>query len=201
VGGLIIGGTIIPDWQWFDEVEHAARAAFTVHTPVGALQLGRLRGFARRAGAPRMTAPVRRDIRGTWSALHLSDARVLASGVNPLRSAAVLDFADADIAAVHPHRRSSCCSGPVLSGTYATRCGRPGFRVPCRATSSARARSLCVSPGRAIACDAAPNSSSTGTTHGPTRALIGRPRGPRRVGAEGRGWRRWTARTRRPTQR
>jgi len=32
VGGLIIGGTIIPDWQWFDEVEQAARAAFTVHT-------------------------------------------------------------------------------------------------------------------------------------------------------------------------
>ena len=23
--------TIIPDWQWFDEVEHAARAAFVVH--------------------------------------------------------------------------------------------------------------------------------------------------------------------------
>jgi hypothetical protein len=32
VGGLVIGGTIIPDWQRFDEVEHAARAAFTVHT-------------------------------------------------------------------------------------------------------------------------------------------------------------------------
>ena len=32
VGGLVIGGTIIPDWQWFDEVEHAARAAFTVHS-------------------------------------------------------------------------------------------------------------------------------------------------------------------------
>jgi hypothetical protein len=107
--------------------------------PSRCLQLGRLRGFARRAGAPRMTAPVRRDIRGTWSALHLSDARVLACGVNPLRSAAVLDFADADRAAVHPHRRSSGCSGPVVGGTYATRCGRPGFRVPCRATSSARA--------------------------------------------------------------
>jgi hypothetical protein len=24
LGGLVIGGTIIPDWQWFDEVEHAA---------------------------------------------------------------------------------------------------------------------------------------------------------------------------------
>ena len=32
VGGLVIGGTIIPDWQWFEEVEHAARAAFIVHT-------------------------------------------------------------------------------------------------------------------------------------------------------------------------
>ena len=32
LGGLVIGGTIIPDWQWFDEVEHAARAAFTVHS-------------------------------------------------------------------------------------------------------------------------------------------------------------------------
>ena len=32
LGGLVIVGTIIPDWQWFDEVEHAARAAFTVHS-------------------------------------------------------------------------------------------------------------------------------------------------------------------------
>ena len=32
VGGLVIGETIIPYWQWFDEVEHAARAAFTVHS-------------------------------------------------------------------------------------------------------------------------------------------------------------------------
>lgn len=32
VGGLVISGTVIPDWQWFDEVEHAARAAFVVHT-------------------------------------------------------------------------------------------------------------------------------------------------------------------------
>jgi hypothetical protein len=29
VDGLVIGGTIIPDWQWFDEVEHAARASAT----------------------------------------------------------------------------------------------------------------------------------------------------------------------------
>ena len=32
LGGLVVSGTIIPDWQWFDEVEHAARAGFTVHT-------------------------------------------------------------------------------------------------------------------------------------------------------------------------
>jgi hypothetical protein len=32
VGGLVVSGTVIPDWQWFDEVEHAARAAFVVHT-------------------------------------------------------------------------------------------------------------------------------------------------------------------------
>jgi hypothetical protein len=28
VGGLVVSGTVIPDWQWFDEVEHAARATF-----------------------------------------------------------------------------------------------------------------------------------------------------------------------------
>jgi hypothetical protein len=32
VGGLVVSGTVIPDWQWFDEVEHAARAGFVVHT-------------------------------------------------------------------------------------------------------------------------------------------------------------------------
>ena len=32
LGGSVVGGTIIPDWQWFTEVEHAARAGFTVHT-------------------------------------------------------------------------------------------------------------------------------------------------------------------------
>src|SRR3954447_25788604 len=26
LGGSVVSGTIIPDWQWFDEVEHAARA-------------------------------------------------------------------------------------------------------------------------------------------------------------------------------
>ncbi len=32
LGGSVVSGTIIPDWQWFGEVEHAARAGFTVHT-------------------------------------------------------------------------------------------------------------------------------------------------------------------------
>ena len=31
LAGLVVSGTIIPDWQWFDEVEHSARAAFVVH--------------------------------------------------------------------------------------------------------------------------------------------------------------------------
>ena len=31
LGGSVVSGTIIPDWQWFDEVEHAASAGFTVH--------------------------------------------------------------------------------------------------------------------------------------------------------------------------
>jgi hypothetical protein len=32
LGGLVVSGTVIPDWQWFDEVEHQARATFVVHT-------------------------------------------------------------------------------------------------------------------------------------------------------------------------
>jgi hypothetical protein len=32
LSGLIVSGRVIPGWQWFDEVEHASRAAFTVHT-------------------------------------------------------------------------------------------------------------------------------------------------------------------------
>jgi hypothetical protein len=29
--GLVVSGRVIPHWQWFDNVEHASRAAFTVH--------------------------------------------------------------------------------------------------------------------------------------------------------------------------
>ncbi|WP_214367076.1 hypothetical protein [Pseudonocardia sp. H11422] len=32
LSGLVVSGRVIPRWQWFDEVEHASRAAFTVHT-------------------------------------------------------------------------------------------------------------------------------------------------------------------------
>src|SRR5919107_1693296 len=82
VGGLVIGGTIIPDWQWFDEVEHAARAAFTVHTggPIddehGAAQsvMGgvseRYRGVL--AGEDRTTY------------IHLGEAGVFTAGVSPV---------------------------------------------------------------------------------------------------------------------
>ena len=30
LGGSVVSGTIIPDWQWFDEVEHAARAQIPI---------------------------------------------------------------------------------------------------------------------------------------------------------------------------
>jgi hypothetical protein len=30
LGGLVVSGTIIPDWQWFRDVEHATRAAFVL---------------------------------------------------------------------------------------------------------------------------------------------------------------------------
>src|SRR5215218_2186967 len=32
LGVSVVSVTFIPKWQWFDEVEHAARAGFTVHT-------------------------------------------------------------------------------------------------------------------------------------------------------------------------
>jgi hypothetical protein len=105
VGGLVIGGAIISDWQWFDEVEHAARAAFTVHTG------GRIDdehgGWARlfrgvseslvrdheehRAAenvieglSERYRRLLAQENRTTY--IHLKDARVLAPGVSPLPS-------------------------------------------------------------------------------------------------------------------
>lgn len=32
LSGLVVSGRVIPHWKWFDEVAHASRAAFTVHT-------------------------------------------------------------------------------------------------------------------------------------------------------------------------
>ena len=32
LSGLVVSGRVIPHWKWFGEVEHASRAAFTVHT-------------------------------------------------------------------------------------------------------------------------------------------------------------------------
>jgi hypothetical protein len=103
LGGLVVGGTIIPDWQWFDEVEHAARAAFTVHT--GGSIDDEHGGWARlfrgvseslvrdreehRAAqkvieglSERYRRLLAQEDRTTY--IHLSVARVLAPGVSPL---------------------------------------------------------------------------------------------------------------------
>ena len=103
VGGLVIGGTIIPDWQWFDEVEHAARAAFTVHTS-GSID-DEHGGWARLLrGASQLLVQDREEHRAAQNVIgglseryrrllaredrttyiHLSDAQVLAAAVSPL---------------------------------------------------------------------------------------------------------------------
>jgi len=103
-GGLVLAGTIIPDWQWFDEVEHVARAAFTVHT--GGSIDDEHGGWARllRGVSSESLVRDREEHRAAQNAIaglsesyrrllaredrtthiHLSDARVLASGVSPL---------------------------------------------------------------------------------------------------------------------
>src|SRR3954470_3167666 len=103
VGGLVIGGTIIPDWQWFDEVEHAARAAFTVHT--GGSIDDEHGGWARLLrGVSEMLVRDREEHRAAQSVIgglseryrrvlagqdrpayiHLGGARVFSAGVGPL---------------------------------------------------------------------------------------------------------------------
>ena len=103
VGGLVIGGTIIPDWQWFDEVEHAARAAFVVHTGGSiddehggwaglfegvAESLAKARDEHRKARqaaahlAERYQRLLARDDPTTY--IHLREARVIAAGAGPL---------------------------------------------------------------------------------------------------------------------
>src|SRR4249919_256928 len=103
LGGSVLSGTIIPDWQWFDEVEHAARAGFTVHT--GGSIDDEHGGWARLLrGVSESLVRDREEHRAAQNAIgglsesyrrvlaredrtthiHLSDARVLASGVSPL---------------------------------------------------------------------------------------------------------------------
>jgi hypothetical protein len=103
VGGLVIGGTIIPDWQWFDEVEHAARAAFTVHTG-GSIDdehggwAGLLRGVSEMLVRDREEHRAAQSVIGGLSEryrrvlagenrttyIHLGEARVFTAGVSPL---------------------------------------------------------------------------------------------------------------------
>jgi hypothetical protein len=106
LGGLVVSGTIIPDWQWFDEVEHAARAAFVVHAEgciddehggwarlfKGAAEL-LAKDHAERQAAREATKGLpdryqrlvaRQD---QTSYIHLTEARVVAPGVSPLPAA------------------------------------------------------------------------------------------------------------------
>jgi hypothetical protein len=103
LGGLVLAGTIIPDWQWFDEVVHAARAGFTVHTGgsiddehggwarlVRGVSESLVRDREEHRAAQRVVGglPERyrrllaREDRTTY--IHLSDARVLGPGAGPL---------------------------------------------------------------------------------------------------------------------
>ena len=103
VGGLVVSGTIIPDWQWFDEVEHTARAAFVVHTGgsvddehggwaslfVGvaeSLAQARDEHLAAREATKHLSDRYQRllahEDRTTY--IHLREARVIAAGTSPL---------------------------------------------------------------------------------------------------------------------
>jgi hypothetical protein len=103
LGGSVVSGTIIPDWQWFDEVEHAAGAGFTVHTG-GSIDdehggWARLfRGVSASLVRDREERRAVQDVVGGLSErfrrllaeedrasyIHLSSARVLSSGGGPL---------------------------------------------------------------------------------------------------------------------
>jgi hypothetical protein len=103
LGGLVVSGTIIPDWQWFDEVEHAARAAFVVHAggsiddehggwatlfkgvAESLVQARDERRAARKAIerlSDRYQRRVGRDDRTDY--IHLREARVIAAGAGSL---------------------------------------------------------------------------------------------------------------------
>ncbi|MGH3699109.1 MAG: hypothetical protein ACRDQY_06495 [Pseudonocardiaceae bacterium] len=106
LGGLVVSGTIIPDWQWFDDVEHAARAAFVVH--VGGsiddehggwarLFKGAAESLARDHAERRAAREVTEGLPDRYQRLvaqqdqtayiHLTEARVVAPGVSPLPAA------------------------------------------------------------------------------------------------------------------
>jgi hypothetical protein len=106
LGGLVISGTIIPDWQWFDDVEHAARAAFVVH--VGGciddehggwsrLFRGAAEALAKEHAERRAAREVTEGLPDRYQRLvaqqdqttyiHLTGARVVAPGVSPLPAA------------------------------------------------------------------------------------------------------------------
>jgi hypothetical protein len=108
LGGLVVSGTVIPDWQWFDEVEHAARAAFVVHTggsiddehggwaglfegAAESLVQARDERRAAREATARLADRYRRlaaqEDRTTY--IHLREARVVAAGVSPLPVAGI----------------------------------------------------------------------------------------------------------------
>src|SRR3954463_13671828 len=104
LGGSVVSGTIIPDWQWFDEVEHAARAGCTVHTG-GSIDdehgggAGLFRGVSESLVRDREEHRAVQNVVGGLSEryrrllaqegrtryIHLNNARVLAPGVGPLQ--------------------------------------------------------------------------------------------------------------------
>ena len=106
LGGLVVSGTIIPDWQWFDDVEHAARAAFVVH--IGGciddehggwarLFKGAAESLANDHAERRAAREVTKGLSDRYQRLvaqhdqttyfHLAVARVVAPGVSPLPAA------------------------------------------------------------------------------------------------------------------
>jgi hypothetical protein len=104
LGGSVVSGTIISDWQWFAEVEHAARAGFTVHTG-GSIDdehggWARLfRGVSESLARDREERRALQNLAGGLSEryrrllaeedrsryIHLNNARVLAPGGGPLQ--------------------------------------------------------------------------------------------------------------------
>ena len=103
LGGLVVSGTVIPAWQWFQEVEHSARAAFVVH--VGGSIDDEHGGWARLfRGAAESVARDHAERRAALQAteglpdryrrlvvqqdqtvyIHLTEARIVATGVSPV---------------------------------------------------------------------------------------------------------------------